>query len=196
MILAGPESRDPEGFNLAESARYGRSRWPDSCLSSSPGNSGTRELARKQQLHSSVSGSVNEVYTALGRTLAFRRWQRALVPESDPTPASGHGYRCRTGSVLRSGRVVETIRPVGVTLYEILLDSPCRVVLTMRWRIEPVPAGCVVRLRASYRLNRAAALRARHWDRRLSHHFRNQFRFLARNLELLRARAATAPTDD
>ena len=136
-------------------------------------------MARKQQLQVGFSGTVSDVYTALGRILAFRRWRPAFEVGSDPTPAPGSLYRCRAGSVIRTGRVVETIRPVGITLYEILRDSPCRVFLTMRWRIEPVTDGCVVRLCATYRFNRAATLRARHWDRRLMRHFRNQFRFLS-----------------
>jgi hypothetical protein len=97
-------------------------------------------------------------------------------------PQTGFRYRFQTGSVLRSGRVVETIRPVAVTLKEILHDPPCRVALTLRWRIEPSASGSVVRLRAEYRLNHAAVLRARHWEERLSVHFGKQFTFLARNL--------------
>jgi hypothetical protein len=189
MILAGSWPRDADAFNLGESSRFFRSCLAAPCLCSFREHFGGHELARKQQLHSSLSGTVSEVYAALGRTLAFRRWQPAIEPDSDPTPPTGCRYCCRTGSVLRSGRVVETVRPVGLTLHEVLQDSPCRVALTLRWRIEPVPAGCIVRLCASYRLNRAAALRTRHWDRRLARHFRNQFRFLARNLEGLRAHA-------
>ncbi|HEY5665465.1 MAG TPA: hypothetical protein VIV64_02005 [Gammaproteobacteria bacterium] len=147
-------------------------------------------MARKQQLQVGLPGTVSDVYTALGRTLAFRRWRPLLEMGSDPTPQPGSLYRCRAGSVIRAGRVVETIRPVGITLSEILRDSPCRVFLTMRWRIEPVTEGSVVRLCATYRLNRAAALRARHWDRRLMRHFRNQFRFLSINLETSRAARA------
>ena len=59
---------------------------------------------------------------------------------------------------------------------------PCRVSLTMRWRIEPLASGCTVRLGASYRLNHAAILRRHHWDERLRLNFRNQFTFLAVNL--------------
>ena len=96
---------------------------------------------------------------------------------------SPHRYRCRFGAVLRAGRVVEVIRPVAITLKEILNDPPCRVSLTLRWRIDPGLAGCTVRLRAQYLLNHAALLRARHWDERLARHFRNQSRFLAVNLD-------------
>jgi hypothetical protein len=91
-------------------------------------------------------------------------------------------YRYQTGSVRRVGRVVEVVRPVALTLKEVLHDPPCRVSLTMRWRIEPSASGCRVRLAASYRLDRAAILRRRHWDERLRLNFRNQFTFLAINL--------------
>ena len=152
-------------------------------------------MARKQQLDETLAGTVSEVFAALGQTLAFRRWKPFVGTDPEHFPMSGCRYRYRTGSVLRVGRIVETIRPVGITLHEILQDSPCRVVLTMRWRIEPVPSGCVVRLCARYRLNRAAALRGRHWDRRLSRHFRNQFAFLARNLAIHKdLRAAVVET--
>jgi hypothetical protein len=85
--------------------------------------------------------------------------------------------------VLRIGRIVEVTRPVGITLKEALNDSRCRVVLTFRWRIDPVVDGSSLRLNASYRLNHAAILRRRHWDGRLERHFRNQFAFVAINLD-------------
>ena len=149
-------------------------------------------MSKKQALSGRFQGIVNELYLALGLTLAFRRWNRAIDPETEPIPGAGCRYRFRVGSVLRSGRIVEKIRPLGVTLHEVLLDSPCRVVVTMRWRIEPVPSGCVVRLGVTYRLNQAAALRARHWDRRLTRHFRNQFTHLGRNLASAQASSAAA----
>ena len=97
----------------------------------------------------------------------------------------GQAYRHRAGSVLRSGRIVDVTRPVGLTLKEVLDDAPCRVLLTLRWRIDPVSAGSSVRLNAIYRLNHAALLRGRHWDRRLRQHFSNQLRYVAVNLERL-----------
>lgn len=140
------------------------------------------ELARKQQLEGVFAATVNEIYAALGRTLSFRRWPASPQDGMGAWPAPGTRYRCQSGAVLRAGRVVETVRPLGATLKEILHDPPCRVGLTMRWRIEPLCDGCTVRLRVVYRLNHAALLRAKHWDRRLALHFRRQLRFLARNL--------------
>lgn len=132
-----------------------------------------------------MEGTVSEVFNALGLTLAFRRWQS--LPESSLLlPPAGCRYEYQAGSVRRIGRIVEIIRPVGLTLKEILHDPPCRVVLTMRWRIEPVASGCIVRLAAEYQLNHAATLRNRHWDRRLTGHFQRQLAFLSRNLTLFR----------
>lgn len=139
-------------------------------------------MARKLQLKGSFGAPVGEIYAALGRTLAFRRWPESSLESPNAWPVAGCRYRYHSGSVLRAGRVVEIVRPVGATLKEILHDPPCRVGLTMRWRIEPVADGCTVRLRVVYRLNHAALLRAGHWERRLSFHFRRQFGFLARNL--------------
>jgi hypothetical protein len=140
-------------------------------------------LARKQQLEGCFGAAVSEIYAALGKTLAFRRWPASSLEGGSAWPSPGSRYRCQSGSVLRAGRVVDIVRPIGATLKEILHDPPCRVGLTMRWRIEPLTEGCVVRLRVLYRLNHAALLRARHWDRRLSRHFEKQFAFLARNLD-------------
>ena len=139
-------------------------------------------VARRQELEAVYPGTVSEVFAALGRTLSFRRWglQQELLSNGLPRP--GQAYRHRTGSVLRIGRVVDVTRPVGLTLKEALQDSPCRVLLTLRWRIDPVSTGSSVRLNAVYRLNHAAVLRGRHWDRRLRQHFCNQFRFVAVNL--------------
>lgn len=140
------------------------------------------ELTRKQQLEVVFAATVNEIYMALGRTLAFRRWSASAQEGIGAWPVPGSRYHWQNGTVLRAGRVVETVPPVGATLKEILHDPPCRVGLTMRWRIEPLCDGCTVRLRVLYRLNHAAVLRARHWDRRLALHFQRQFIFLAHNL--------------
>lgn len=139
-------------------------------------------LARKQRLDANVSGTVSDVFAALGCTLAFRRWPTASELDRGFLPPPGYCYRYQAGPVLRVGRVVEVIRPVAVTLKEILHDPPCRVSLTMRWRIDPAPDGSIVRLRAEYRLNHASVLRGRHWDQRLSAYLRRQLTFLTRNL--------------
>lgn len=151
-------------------------------------------VTRKRQLDENFAGTVSEVFVALSLTLAFRRWSSATESYFGFLPAPGARYRHHVGSVLRVGRVVEIIRPVAVTLKEILHDPPCRVGITMRWRVDPVAQGCAVRLHAEYRLNHAAVLRARHWDRRLLLHFRNQFAFVDRNLRRLRDSEPTTRT--
>lgn len=140
-------------------------------------------MGRRLRLEATVTGTVGEAFLALVATLSFRRWRSGLDSHHGFPPVTGSRYRYRFGSVLRDGRVVEIMRPVGITLKEVLHDPPCRVALTMRWRLEPVAFGCAVRLRAEYRLNHASLLRATHWERRLSRHFRNQFGFLRRNLQ-------------
>lgn len=167
---------------MDECLRFASLRLSVTAISSIASRRRQDELARKQQLEASFEATVGEIYAALGKTLGFRRWPASSLEGSSTWPPTGSRYRCQAGSVLRAGRVVETVRPVGATLKEILHDPPCRVGLTMRWRIEPLTDGCSVRLHIVYRLNHAAVLRARHWDRRLSCHFRKQFTFLARNL--------------
>ena len=133
---------------------------------------------RRQQLEAVFAGPTGAVFAALCRTLAFRRWP--IAPDEDAAQGRHYGYQ--TGSVRRSGRIVEVVRPLALTLKEVLHDPPCHVSLTMRWRVEPNASGCTVRLAASYRLNHAAILRRQHWDERLRLNFRNQFTFLAVNL--------------
>ena len=140
---------------------------------------------RRQQLDAVLAGPKGAVFAALCRTLAFRRWPAATAEDA----VQGRQYGYRTGSVRRTGRIVEVVRPAALTLKEVLHDPPCRVSLTMRWRIEPLASGCTVRLGASYRLNHAAILRRHHWDERLRLNFRNQFTFLAVNLSRMQSEA-------
>lgn len=144
-------------------------------------------MVRRKQLHASVNGSAGIVFAALGRTLAFRRWGRILAGEADAFPPSGWRYRHRFGSVIRAGRIVEVLAPIAVTLTEVLIDPPCRVGLRLRWRIEPGHPTSSVYLSARIRLNHAAWLRRRHWERRLERHFRRQLEFLERHMAALQA---------
>ena len=147
---------------------------------------------RRQQHEAFLTGATGAVFAALCRTLAFRRWPAAFLQLDESAPLQGRCYQYRTGSVHRVGRIVEVVRPVALTLKEVLHDPPCRVSVTMRWRIEPLASGCAVRLGATYRLNHAAILRARHWDERLRLNFSNQFTFLAVNLVRMQNDAASA----
>jgi hypothetical protein len=140
-------------------------------------------LPRKQRFDEFYEAAAGELFTALAQTLSFRRWG-LLAGDCDARgiPERGCRYRRQAGSALRTGRVVEVIRPVAITLKEVLDDPPCRVGLILRWRIEPLDTGCRIRLCAEYRLNRAAMLRPWHWERRLRKHFGSQFCFLSSNL--------------
>jgi hypothetical protein len=144
------------------------------------------QVPERQTYHVRIEATVGEIFDALGRTLAFRRWPSSAVSVGASLPDSGTRYRFQTGGIRRAGRIVEVIRPVSITLKETLNDPPCGVVLTMRWRIEPgTDSSCSVRLSAEYRLNHASRLRARHWDRRLRLHFQNQFSHLGDNVRRL-----------
>jgi hypothetical protein len=149
-------------------------------------------LPRKQHLGAKIEGNVNEVFGALIVTISFRRWAAAIDTAFGQLPMAGSHYRYQAGKVLRQGRIVEIIRPVAVTLKEVLHDPPCRVEVSLRWRIDALTNGSTVRLQAEYSLNHAAVLRARHWDNRLSTHFRKQFAFLIKNLN--RSRNALSST--
>jgi hypothetical protein len=148
------------------------------------------QVFRRQEMSAAYAGAVSAVFPALCRTLAFRRWQAGSGLDGSEVPRQTMSYRYQTGSVRRSGRVVEVVRPLAITLKEVLNDPPCRVILTMRWRVEPAASGCTVRLAASYRLDRAAVLRRSHWDERLRLNFRNQFTFLATNLARMQLEAS------
>lgn len=140
-------------------------------------------MARRLHLQAKYPASTAELFAALLRTAAFRRWQLAAQAADAESPEPGLRYRYKTGSVLRIGRVVEVIRPVGLSVREVLHDPPCRVGLRIRWRIEPLQEMTLVRLQLRYRLNHAAFVRRRHWDSRLDAHFRRQFAFIALHLE-------------
>ena len=83
---------------------------------------------------------------------------------------TGCRYEQQRGKVLRRGKVLACLRPVSITLQEMLLDPPCCVQLRLHWRLEPVDDGSCVLLDARYLLNGAATLRRRHWQERISGH--------------------------
>jgi hypothetical protein len=114
---------------------------------------------------------IAEAFTALVAVVARGRWAgQALLGPPDRPPSAGMRYGAQRGSVLRTGRVVECIRPVSITLHETLDDSPCRVELKLRWRLEPIESGSRLRLETSYELKGAAPLRRQHWDTRIRAH--------------------------
>ena len=124
-----------------------------------------------RQHHEALSERpIAEAFTALVAAVARGRWDRQAVLGPPDRPPPGMRYAQQRGSVLRTGRVIECIRPVSITLHELLDDSPCRVELKLRWRLEPIESGSRLRLTASYALKGAAPLRRQHWDTRISAH--------------------------
>ncbi len=123
-----------------------------------------RHEARYARPITAVFGSVLEV-------LARRRWAaEPWFDGDDACPPVGRRYCYRNGTLVRRGRVVECMRPVLLTLYESLVDSPCRVRLRLRWRLEPLDGRTSVRLEARYELNGPAYLNRRHWREQIHGH--------------------------
>jgi len=126
---------------------------------------------------------VTDVFVALVRTLALRRWDPAVATTTElAVPKAGTRYARQTTTAFRTGRVVEVIRPVSVTLHETLSDPPCHVSLKQRWRIDTVSGCTLLRLIIEYRLNQAATFRQLHWRKRLSLHSRKMLELVAREL--------------
>jgi len=135
--------------------------------------------------------SITEVFRALVRTLALRRWSAGAVTEDlESLPRAGCRYCRQTSTALRTGIVLEVIRPVSITLCETLDDPPCRVELKLRWRLHPTEAGSLLKLELQYRLNHAATLRRRHWHGQLARHCAKLFRFVRRDLDWQQRQAA------
>ena len=128
--------------------------------------------------------SIADVFVALVRMLALRRWDPGAGAFRDlQLPVRGREYSHSTESLQRRGRIVEIIRPVSVTLVETLVDPPCRVVLRQRWRLHSINAGTLLRLDLEYRLNRAARLRPLHWKTQLRRHTGRMLEYVQSNLD-------------
>ncbi len=114
---------------------------------------------------------IAEAFAALVAVLARGRWdQQSLVGTPERLPVGIRYVQQRRGRVLRTGRIIECIRPVSITLHETLDDSPCRVELKLRWRLEPTDSGSRLHLTTHYALKGAAPLRPQHWDTRIRAH--------------------------
>lgn len=114
---------------------------------------------------------ITTVFASVLQVLARRRWAaEPWFDADDPRPPVGRRYVYRNGALVRRGRVVECLKPVLLTLYESLIDSPCRVRLRLRWRLEPLDSGTSVLLDARYELNGPAYLNRRHWREQIHGH--------------------------
>lgn len=138
----------------------------------------------KQRHQARFASSMATVFTVLLRVLGRSRWasERWLAgPNQVPQP--GCAYARQHQDFSRRGRVVECRPPVALTLYESILDPPCRVRLRLRWRLEPADAGCLILLDAGYQLNGAAYLNRRHWRGEIHTHCKNLLSAVALGLE-------------
>jgi len=137
----------------------------------------------RQRHEATLAAPITQVFSALIQMLAKSRWgSDQWLEDSDGLPRLGQTYVQRRGSVIRRGRVVECLRPVVVTLYESLFDPPCRVRLRLRWRLEPLEAGSLVLLDASYELNGPAYFNRRHWRSEIHAHCGKLLKALAARL--------------
>ncbi len=147
----------------------------------------------RQRHRASLPQSVATVFTVLLRVVGRSRWASTPVMiEPDRPPRPGCAYAKRRDSVTRRGRVVECLPPVALTLYESILDPPCRVRLRLRWRLEPADPGCLILLDARYELNGPAYLNRRHWRAELHSHFVNLLCAVRSGLEAESTQGETA----
>lgn len=113
---------------------------------------------------------MTEAFAALIEVIGKGRWGGVALADAGTPPRAGCQYAQQRGKVLRRGKVLACLRPVSITLQEMLLDPPCCVQLRLHWRLEPVEEGSRVLLDARYLLNGAATLRRRHWQERIDGH--------------------------
>jgi len=124
----------------------------------------------KQRHEKQLACPMTEAFAALVEVIGRGRWGGAALVDAATPPKPGCRYEQQRGKVLRRGKVLACLRPVSITLQEMLLDPPCCVQLRLHWRLEPVDDGSCVLLDARYLLNGAATLRRRHWQERISGH--------------------------
>jgi hypothetical protein len=124
----------------------------------------------KQRHEKQLACPMTEAFAALVEVIGKGRWTGTVPVEAATPPKPGCRYEQQRGKVLRRGKVLACLRPVSITLQEMLLDPPCCVQLRLHWRLEPVDDGSCVLLDAHYLLNGAATLRRRHWKERISGH--------------------------
>jgi hypothetical protein len=127
-------------------------------------------VVRKQRHEKQLACPMTEAFAALVEVIGRGRWGGTVLADGASPPKPGSKYEQQRGKVLRRGKVLACLRPVSITLQEMLLDPPCCVQLRLHWRLEPVDDGSCVLLDARYLLNGAATLRRRHWQERISAH--------------------------
>ena len=125
---------------------------------------------RKQRHEIRLACALTDAFAALVDVAAKGRWGGTTLLLGSNAPQPGCQYAQQRGKVLRRGKVLACLRPVSITLQEMLLDPPCCVKLRLHWRLEPTEEGACVMLDARYSLNGAATLRRKHWYERIHGH--------------------------
>ena len=172
----------------ADSQVAGAARIPLALLDTSAG-----ETLGRLHYERRFDAAVTDVFAALVRMLALRRWDPGVHTLAELTlPRPGSRYVRQTTTALREGRVIEIIRPVAVSLLETLHDPPCRVTLRQRWRIHVVSGRSLLQLNLQYRLNHAAGLRRLHWRQQLDRHCMRMLGHVAEQVRRLQDEAAAA----
>jgi hypothetical protein len=138
----------------------------------------------RQRHELELAHAMTVTFTALVDVVAKGRWGGATIALGSAPPRVGAAYEQQRGKVLRRGKVLGCLRPVSITVQEMLLDPPCCVRLRLHWRLEPIDEGSCVLLEARYSLNGAAALRRRHWHERISGHCLRMLGALERHVVL------------
>jgi len=106
------------------------------------------------------------VFNALISVLAERCWDTVLSVEVAPVmPKSGLKYAGRHGQLVRSGEVLECIRPVSIVLLESAHRSAATATVRKRWRIEPLESESLLHGEVKVALNRFANFNRRFWLR-------------------------------
>ncbi len=124
----------------------------------------------KQRHEKRLPCPMTEAFAALVDVVGKGRWGGVALADGAAQPRPGCQYAQQRGKVLRRGKVLACLRPVSITLQEMLLDPPCCVQLRLHWRLEPLEQGSCVLLDARFLLNGAATLRRRHWQERINGH--------------------------
>lgn len=132
----------------------------------------------RQKYRLELDAGLRDAFALLLIVIAEQRWAQEEAPGG--APPVGTRYAWRRGNRLRSGQVLECLRPVVLTLSEALLDPPCHLQLRLRFRCEPCTAGTMLQLEASCALNGAAMLRRRYWADELARYWDGLFRGLGR----------------
>jgi hypothetical protein len=132
----------------------------------------------RQKFRAELAIGLRDAFGLMLQALAEQRWANAQEPGLAVTPRVDLRYTWRRGNRLRSGRIVECLRPVALTLSEVLLDPPSHVQLRLRYRLEPSNRGAILQHEAGYALNGAAALRKRYWTAEVQRYWEALLRVL------------------